>query len=389
MAKTYILWLHKWLGLIAGAVVFLVSLAGAVYVFQDDLKVLVYPERYLLPEAAHGEAKPLSELIAIAQKQLPEGQKITRVDLYPAKDRTWAFRAVATDPEGFGLNNYFHYYKRVFLNPYTGEVAAVENALREFFQLTVELHMHLLLGRTYGTPIVACNAAVFILMLLSGIVLWWPKNSKRKTLKRRFWFSKEIKRKRLNYDLHQVLGFYSFFFALLIATTGLVYGSTAFKEAYVNFFNTISPSSKTAPKAVSDPAYIPQVYTSNALDNTLAYALKKHPEAHMMSIRLRGEDSPTVDVQVRLQEGRTGDFVWYYVRRADHRIDHIDRSATLTGGDKLLALNYDIHTGNIAGWPTKILNFLIALFCASLPVTGYILYAHKQKGLRKAKRAKY
>ena len=381
MLRKGILWAHKWLGLITGIVVFLVSLSGAIYCFQDDLKLLFYPDRFVLAHEGEGQTMPLSELIEIAQKHLPEGEKVSRVDLYPAKDRTWAFRAVGTDPQGFGLWNYFRYYKRVFLNPYTGEVAAVEDATKEFFQVSLELHMHLLLGKTYGGPIVTYATAIFVLMLLSGIVLWWPKNTKRKTLKRSFWFSRSAKRKRLNYDLHNVLGFYSFFVALLLSLTGLVFSFPLFQKAYVKIFNGMAES-EAAQLLPSDPTYIPQVYP-NTLDNTLYFLLEKYPEANMMSIRLRKADSPLVDVQVRMQEGRTSDFAWYYVEQDTHKIDRIVRSARLSGGDRLGALNYDIHTGSIAGFASKLLACLVSLFCASLPVTGTILWWHKTKGKRR------
>jgi uncharacterized iron-regulated membrane protein len=47
--------------------------------------------------------------------------------------------------------------------------------------------------------------------------------------------------------------------------------------------------------------------------------------------------------------------------------------------EKVRRMNYDIHTGGIAGLPGKIIVFLVSLFCASLPVTGYILWWNRQK----------
>lgn len=43
-------------------------------------------------------------------------------------------------------------------------------------------------------------------------------------------------------------------------------------------------------------------------------------------------------------------------------------------GEKIIRLNYDIHTGAVLGLPGKIIAFLISLICASLPVTGFIIW---------------
>ena len=48
-------------------------------------------------------------------------------------------------------------------------------------------------------------------------------------------------------------------------------------------------------------------------------------------------------------------------------------------GDKLRRMNYDIHTGAILSLPGKILAFCASLVCASLPVTGFIVWWGRRK----------
>ena len=55
------------------------------------------------------------------------------------------------------------------------------------------------------------------------------------------------------------------------------------------------------------------------------------------------------------------------------------------GADKLLRLNYDIHTGGIWGLPGKILAFLLSLVAASLPVTGFLMWWGKRNKQRTLK----
>jgi len=385
MIKKAILWLHKWLGILSGVVVFLVSLSAAVYIFQDELKLLFYPDKYFLrKDACMLQPKPLTELIAKAQAQLPVSETISRVDLHPAKDRSWVFRASATNAEGFGHWNYHIYNKRVFVNPYTAEVLAVEDTKNEFFQLCLQLHMNLLLGKTYGHALVGFSTAIFALLLLSGIVLWWPKKWRGKPLKRAVSLDWKAKWKRLNYDLHNVLGFYSFVVALVMAVTGLVFSFPAFKKVYTDFFNAFTTEVVLTDLSPNKTPAVPYRYT-DPLDNALSHLLKMYPAADMMSIRLRGMDEPLVDVQIRLTKNRSGVFKWYYFRRDNLQVDKIQDSEKLNGGNKLASLNFDLHTGNIGGMPTKVLAFVISIFCASLPITGYILWWKKGRKSTKKK----
>jgi uncharacterized iron-regulated membrane protein len=54
----------------------------------------------------------------------------------------------------------------------------------------------------------------------------------------------------------------------------------------------------------------------------------------------------------------------------------IDGSST---ADKIYRMNYDLHTGSILGLPGKIIAFFASLICASLPVTGFLVWWGKKK----------
>lgn len=56
-------------------------------------------------------------------------------------------------------------------------------------------------------------------------------------------------------------------------------------------------------------------------------------------------------------------------------------------GQLLRRMNYDIHTGAILGLPGKILAFLASLVCATLPVTGFVIWwGRRKKGNKKTGR---
>ncbi|MDB5231143.1 MAG: PepSY protein [Chitinophagaceae bacterium] len=51
-------------------------------------------------------------------------------------------------------------------------------------------------------------------------------------------------------------------------------------------------------------------------------------------------------------------------------------------GERVYTKQYDIHAGTIRGWPTKILAFIVSLICASLPVTGFLIWLGRRNKRR-------
>lgn len=385
MIKKAILWLHKWLGLAVGLIIVVVSITGCIYVFYDDLKMVIYPDRYSIQEnnmPADMQALPLANLIEIANNNLPENEKVTRVDLYLEKDRTWIFRASKTDADKTLYHNYMVYYKRVFINPYNGKVLFVENTKYEFFQMVLQLHQNLLLGKKVGHTLVSISTIIFIILTLSGLVLWWPKKWKKKLVKKSVWVDFSVKWKRLVYDLHNVLGFQTFIFALLIAFTGLIFSYPGFKKFTATTINAIT-NTKTENKLVGAEQNV-TLNTNNILNESLVYAIAKNPNADMMSVRLRDSDEDQ-DIQVRLEKNKTSVFKWYYFSQADGKLLNVKSNTNQGIGDGLIAMNFDLHTGYIWGYPTKILAFIVSLICASLPITGAIVWWNKRPKKKKKK----
>lgn len=374
MFKKKLLWLHKWLGLLSGLVVLIVSLTGCLTVFQDELQLMTHPEKFFIEKEnlQPSQTIALSQLISIAERKLNPGQKISRVDIFPQNNRTWIFRAIKTNKDAFFYSDFFTYYKRVFVNPYTGNVQVVENTKANFFQIVLQLHMNLLLGKKYGHVIVGFSTIFFAVLCLTGIVLWWPKKWKPKTIKNSFSINFKAKSKRLNYDLHKVLGFYSLLLALLFAFTGLVFAFPAFKKLISNQLNSLDRKEK---QQLSLPS-IPQT-AATVLDNGLNYVLAHHPNADQLSIRIEKDVSEPQDIQVRIEKNRTGVFYWYYFNQKSGQVEELKTSDNLQLGSRVTSLNYDLHVGSIGGIYTKVLAFFAALACASLPVTGFIIWLNK------------
>lgn len=366
-------WLHLWLGLITGIVVLVVSLTGCVYVFVDEIKAVVYEDRLFVTPAEDGR-KPLSEMLDNAGAALGPEYEISRCDLFPAPDRSWVFRAMDVDPDGIGHWNYFRYYYRVYVNPYTAEVIRVEDTRNEFFQLILSLHMNLLLGKKAGHYVVGYSVLIFVFLLLSGLVLWWPRKWNLRTLKQSLKVKWNARFKRLNYDLHNVWGFYILIPALVLAVTGLVYTfSWVENTLYFTFSGGGEKPERHIP--VSHPAKDDSLHT---LDRALIDVLDRFPGADMVSIRFRSSETAPYDFQVRKEKGRTYHFDWSYYDRGTGDFLWSYDTADLNTAQKVRAMNFDLHVGSFMGLGSKILMFVVSLICASLPVTGFLIWYNRK-----------
>lgn len=381
MAKRLFLWLHLWLGLLTGIVIVIVSLSGCLYVFSDELKELVYKDR-LFVKSDTERALPLSILQEHAQQALGPAYKITRSEIYPDKKRSWIFRASQTDPNAIGHWNYYKYYYRVYVNPYNGKVLYVEDSKNEFFQLVLNLHMNLLLGEWIGSSLVGYSVIAFLFIIISGMVLWWPHGWGKKKLKKSFRIKWDASSKRLNYDLHNVLGFYILIPVVIIALTGLVFSFKWVDDSMQYIFNGGASTTKRAiPK--SAPASLGN--RNKALDRAVYTVLQAHGDADLLSIRFRPGETTPIDIQTRLLKSRTHIFVWYYFDRQNGELLMKYSGTDLQGGEKLRSMNYDMHVGSIGGMGTKILAFGASFICASLPVTGFLIWYNKKRKKKKRK----
>lgn len=353
--------IHLWLGLASGLVVFILGLTGAIYAFQDEIKELVYKERlYVEP----GKSRlPLSVLLPIAKQAIAEDRKISRAELSQSPGRTYMFRALKVDKKAFGYWNYYQYYDKVYLNPYTGKIVFKENAKAEFFTVVLALHMNLLLGDAVGHFIIRWSVVCFVILLLSGMVLWWPKNWKLKQLKKSFQIKWNAKFKRLNYDLHNVFGFYSFLILMIIALTGLMW----------SFELTTEKKGKTLSDTSQALGMIP-------VDQILDQALKASPETAYFLYNFPAAKSGTVNVSAYQDKMRLYDRQQYkFDRYSGELLQKGVSFGQLSAGEKLIAMNYDLHTGSVLGLTGKILAFFAGLIAAGLPVTGFLIWWKKGK----------
>ena len=377
-------WLHLWIGLVTGIVVFIVSVTGCIYVFEEEIfnqlhKDIIYVQKT-------GPAKPVSELLAIAQKAVGSGKVLSNVKI-GADNKSYLF-------SGFKINDkkkiniwyfsQFEYLDDVYVNPYTGKVLGIIDVRYEFFNVIEQLHRQLLLVKPVGSLIVGSCILLFLMMLITGFILWLPKNYKQ--FKKSITVKWNARWKRVNYDLHNSLGFYVLPIAMVIAVTGLVW---SFKWWENGIYKILGDKGKTGFTRT-----MPQIAagdsTLNKIDLIHYSLLKKlNGDWKEIGIGIPTEKNKLSTSFVTIESNKDawrGVSYYFYDGRTGAFIDALPHNKK-TLGMKWRNSNLELHTGRLYGLESQILAFLAALICASLPVSGFLIWWGKRNKKMKSKRA--
>lgn len=368
-------WLHLWTGLVTGIVVVIVSVTGCIQVFDEELFDVFHHD--LVKVQSAGTPKQVSELMAIAQKTLGKKKPVTSIKI-GEEGESYVFSATkAVKPEEAGLTYFsqFKYNDDVYVNPYNGKVLGVLDSRYEFFNVVEQLHRQLLLVKPIGSVVVGTCVLLFLLMMITGFIIWLPKNYKQ--LKKSISIKWSAKWKRVNYDMHNSFGFWVLPVAMIIAITGLTW---AFKWWETGMFNLLGSKGRPSIERKA-PVITTADTTGKKLDIAFA-SLQQELKGNYTGINLtlpkKKEKVVMAVVYPKYKTDNWYNISYYYL---DMRTGEIFDK--LLHSQKTLALkwrnsNKQIHTGRLFGWPTQILAFLASLVCATLPITGFLIWWGKR-----------
>lgn len=386
-------WLHLWLGLISGIIVVIVCLTGCIWVFNEEITGLLEPETKV-----EWQNKPVlkpSQLTDIAVKLYPD-----KVPAYANYHQGEAINLSLRNKVEKGGDAGGRRGAGVLLkvNPYTG--ALISKEIRkpgetDFFRFILNGHRFLWLPYEIGRPIVNYGTMVFVLLLITGLIWWYPKKWNKSTTDKSFKIKWGASFKRVNLDLHNVLGFYSLLFLAAIALTGMVYGIKWYSEG-LYWVTTAGEKLPEYRRMESDSLQAGKFYTPvQAMDVAWAKVITKHPKStgFYYSFPDAKRAKASIDITVYPTAGQFYNSQGYSfdqhtlreLKRKDPYAVPYDEASV---GQKLRKMNYDIHVGSILGFPGKVLAFLASLIGASLPITGFLIwYGRKFKKKKKPVKA--
>lgn len=358
--------IHLWLGLTSGLFVCFLGITGCILAFQREIEDTVQSYRYA--EIRNEPLLPPSEIKKIADRALP-GKEAHSIGYQNGRASIVSYFKEGQD-----------YYWTVYVNPYSGQVLKVKDMAWDFFRIMIMGHYYLWLPPNIGQPVLATATLLFTFLLFSGLILWWPKN--KAASKKRFTIKWNAKWRRVNYDLHNVFGFYMTWVLIFLAFSGLVMGfqywvSSAGKQM-VPFEESISKSALDAKLVASAVGKAP------AEDILWAKARTERPGFEgSMDVHPPHAKNSAVEISVNPDPGTywKADYLFYDRYTLEEiEVNHMyGKLANATAADKLARMNYDIHVGAVLGLPGKIMAFAASLIAASLPITGFLIWRGRKK----------
>ncbi len=399
MRKTFAK-LHLWLSIPFGILIAIICITGALLVFEQEILQLCHPSHYFVKEVK-AEALPIDRLMASARQQLPENTPIRGIRVFQDPERSYQILLPGKKAAAF-------------IDPYTGSVVGMDDG-QGFFMQVMRLHRWLLDipkrdgSFAWGKNIVGYATLAMAIILVSGLVIWWPRN--RKMLKNRWQVKCRSGRFRFWYDLHVAGGFYAFLLLLAMALTGLTWSFSWYNQAFCKVFGvevaarkahgqSAGPSgersqdSGTGKQAQGqmqgpqqgqgrNPAQADRGQASNAISaRTADYS---HWTSVLTQLQSRYEDYRSITLQAgsasvsTARYGNTRGSDRYSFDPETGQITQSQLYKDLPKSGKIRGWIYSVHTGSWGGLATRILSCLAALFGGILALTGYYFWIRKMR----------
>jgi uncharacterized iron-regulated membrane protein len=149
-------WLHLWIGLSVGTAFAVIGLAGTVLVFHTDLLTWQQPQL-----AAHAPVADGAVLAEVLTRWTPRG--LTAIDLPREPLPVW--------------QAYFADSSRRYFAPDDGALLLSRHRDDDWLMWLHELHVDLLGGEA-GHQMLGVLGWVCLVLLLTGLYLWWPKRGR-------------------------------------------------------------------------------------------------------------------------------------------------------------------------------------------------------------------
>ncbi|WP_116126350.1 PepSY-associated TM helix domain-containing protein [Lewinella sp. IMCC34183] len=365
---------HKYLGLATGIIVLLVSLTGAAWVFRDEIEPLFEPA-YAFDVAA-ADVLPASRARELGRAIYPD--RAVHGTLYADPGQPVEVIFYQLEPE---------FYRSALLHPTTGELLHIKDHRAGFFPWLLRGHMYLWLPPDIGGPLVRYGVLVFLLILLSGLLIWLPGRVKHLRRNLSFRWKPTTGWRRKNFDLHGIGGTYVAVFGLLFAVTGSAIGLPWFYQGMYRALGGDGDPSFVIPGNVS-AAPATTAMATEPFDLLVPRLRVENPTARNFEIHYPHDGEASVYVEISRDEGTYWRNDYRFFDR--YTLEEIPSPSVYAKyGDAdfarlVMRMNYDVHVGAIGGIPGKVIALLASLVVASLPVTGFLLWLGRRKKGRRS-----
>ncbi len=351
--RNLLLQLHTYVAVLAAAFIIVLGLTGSVMAFESELDELVNPGLYRIP-ATTAPPMTLSALRERVERACP-GEQIAAIGI-PETDRSSTPVILASGTE-------------VFVNGTTGTVVGTRRG-PTLLGIVHQLHLRLLAGAT-GAAIMGAAGVAMLLLVLSGIVLWWRYKTYRIP-----WTGTLFRKM---FDLHTAAGIYAVPILLMVSATGVT----------IAYERSIGPWLYGVTGTKPIPRGMPSAPREGGLpitpDRALTIAREALPGAAPIAIGLPLNVKGSYTVRMHFPEDRTpGGRSWVCIDQYRGSVLVAQNSRTAPGPTRAMMLNRALHTGDVFGMVSKIVMAMTSLLVVVQTVSGVIMWWTRRRKMRAA-----
>lgn len=380
---------HRWVALVFGILLIVVTTSGALLLYKPELERLLSPTTFHRTDT--GRTISAQAALAIVQRERPRfgGTSVGwNHGVWEVPDAEYT-RFVAVDP-GTGRINGVREPTAVFafldnLHECALSCEGLPGYVSQLNATMPGLGIPGLEKLTVGGFVLGVSGLVFILLVVGGLILWWPGVRR---WRRGFQVRASKGRYARDFDLHKLVGFVALPFLALWAFTGANFELPVVHKVTDFLLPGQQPTATFAslPRAKGTP------------DITLAQATRSvqraYPGGRIVSATLPAKDDPAGTFSFCVDQG----FNWWRAypgcpsakfaavdRHDASRVRdtwHSDNLAQFAFGKQTEAA----HFGSIAGWLPRLLFLVMGLVPVLLAVTGLSTWLYK-RARRKRRRS--
>lgn len=208
--------LHLWLAFSVGLLFVVAGLSGSIIAFDHALDEALNPELLLMKEEEAAQPRQSYDALLVTARA-HAAQKGFYVSGFPTprlENSTQLFWMRPLDTSAGRM------MFEVYIHPVTGEVLG-ERQWGEYFTSFVYMFHHTLwLGKT-GKLILGYCAIGMLLMLFTGLYVWWPRGQGEKRWQHALALKKKAGILRRLLDFHRVAGIYGLLTLTVVVFTGI------------------------------------------------------------------------------------------------------------------------------------------------------------------------
>lgn len=344
--RTIVFSMHRWLGLLFGVWLLVISLSGAGIVFQEELDHLFY--------RAFWSVTPQSEQVSLDQ------MATTAIATHPQYP-LWFIQVPQQAGESYIFNQKLpnDYRHQTFIDPYTGQILGSRIWEYSILGFLFTLHHDFFLGQ-FGQVMVGVSGGLLLLMTITGLVLWpnWRSSQKGFTLRWR------APLPLLSYDLHKMGGLLSGVFFSITAITGVII-------VVVHFLPMFNETPDIRP--------VPQKSTI-ALSQLVQTANQALPEGKISMIEFPDSNRELLLIRKRLPNQETGrfDLSTVELNRYSGKVIQVSKVVKADPFFQFIVTTADLHFGTFGGTPTRLLYVLVGIMPTVLLATGLVMMRRRR-----------